>query len=117
MSVNKLFSFGGRMNRGDFWLLTIVPGIANMVVFALLSNNPSALVAIVGVIVIIFAFIIQLATQVKRWHDRDKSGFWILISFMPIVGAIWATIEQGFLRGTDGSNRYGTSASGSPFGG
>jgi len=44
---------------------------------------------------------------VKRYHDRDKSGWWVLIIFLPVIGALWYLIECGFLRGTDGNNAYG----------
>ncbi len=50
---------------------------------------------------------ISFAITVKRWHDRDKSGWWILIGMIPIIGPIWQFVETGCLRGTIGSNRYG----------
>ena len=50
---------------------------------------------------------IQMALQVKRWHDRDKSGWWVLIGVIPIVGRLYALVETGLLRGTEGPNRYG----------
>lgn len=49
----------------------------------------------------------SLAVQAKRWHDRDKSGLWILINFAPYIGVIWALIETGILPGTVGDNVYG----------
>jgi len=48
----------------------------------------------------------SLAVQTKRWHDRNKSGWWNLIGLAPIVGPLWAFIELGFLKGTPGANRY-----------
>jgi uncharacterized membrane protein YhaH (DUF805 family) len=45
--------------------------------------------------------------EIKRLHDRDKSGWWILLWFVPIIGAIWALIEIGFVAGTPGPNRFG----------
>jgi uncharacterized membrane protein YhaH (DUF805 family) len=50
---------------------------------------------------------IGLAVNVKRWHDRDKSGWWILINLVPVIGGLWSLIETGFLPGTRGSNRFG----------
>ena len=50
---------------------------------------------------------ISLAVQVKRWHDRDKSAWWLLMNFVPFIGAIWVLVECGFLRGTEGQNNYG----------
>jgi uncharacterized membrane protein YhaH (DUF805 family) len=49
----------------------------------------------------------SLALYAKRWHDRGKSGWWSLIMLIPIIGGIWMLIELGFLRGTDGPNRFG----------
>ena len=49
----------------------------------------------------------SLAVAAKRFHDRDKSGWWILILFIPIIGFIWYLVELGFLPGTPGPNRFG----------
>ena len=50
---------------------------------------------------------VRLAVSVKRWHDRDKPGTWVLINLIPLVGGIWAFVEVGCLRGTFGPNNYG----------
>ena len=124
MDVGKLFSFDGRIGRGAFWGLSLVVLVAELVAFALigtaaelLAGGSSALVVALAVGVIVLFVIISLATNVKRWHDRDKSGFWMLISLVPIIGPLWAFIEQGFLSGTAGPNRYGIPSGGSPFAG
>ncbi len=49
----------------------------------------------------------SLVVAIKRWHDRDKSGWWCLINFIPVVGTIWAFVENGCLEGTTGDNRFG----------
>jgi uncharacterized membrane protein YhaH (DUF805 family) len=48
-----------------------------------------------------------LAIGAKRWHDRNKSGWWNLIGFIPYIGSIWQFVECGSMRGTHGSNNYG----------
>ena len=48
-----------------------------------------------------------IAVSAKRWHDRDKSGWWVLLNLLPVVGWIWALIENGFMRGSAGPNRFG----------
>ncbi len=50
---------------------------------------------------------LALAVSVKRCHDRDRSGWFLLIYFIPIIGELWVSIELGFLRGTAGANRFG----------
>ena len=114
--LQKLFSFNGRVGRGAYWATTVISAI--LVLWAagyLLSDNPNELVAALVGVAAALAYVIWLATSVKRWHDRDKPGGWVLIYFVPIVGGIWGLIEQGFLRGTDGANEYGPPNNGAPF--
>jgi uncharacterized membrane protein YhaH (DUF805 family) len=49
----------------------------------------------------------SLAGGVKRAHDRDRSGWFLLLWLLPIIGWIWLFVVLGFLRGTDGPNRFG----------
>jgi uncharacterized membrane protein YhaH (DUF805 family) len=51
-----------------------------------------------------------LALSVKRWHDRDKPGWWVLVGLIPVIGWLWLVIENGLLRGSAGANRFGESA-------
>ncbi|MEF7616531.1 DUF805 domain-containing protein [Aquincola sp. MAHUQ-54] len=47
------------------------------------------------------------AVSAKRWHDRDRSALWVLVYLLPVIGWVWALIDNGLLRGTRGPNRYG----------
>ena len=58
--------------------------------------------------VYVLALWIGLAIAAKRWHDRNKSAWWILIVFVPVVGGLWYLIECGFLKGTTGPNKFGS---------
>jgi uncharacterized membrane protein YhaH (DUF805 family) len=73
------------------------------------SENAGAqiVVAALGIALAIFYFWSIFAVTTKRWHDRDKSGWWFLINFLPVIGGFWALIENGCLRGTEGPNSYG----------
>lgn len=113
MDIGKLFSFDGRLGRGPFWIISIVATIVYFIGFALVQSEGVAIV--LGLVLLLLALVVSLATQVKRWHDRDKSGWWIFISFVPFIGGLWALIEAGFLGGTSGDNRFGTPSSGSPL--
>jgi uncharacterized membrane protein YhaH (DUF805 family) len=113
-----LFSFNGRIRRSTFWLYSLGLGVVLGIVIAvgfMLGSNGGALSA-VGWVLVGLAYIVaiwaDLALQVKRWHDRDKSWVWIFIAFIPIVGAIWLLVEVGFLDGTPGPNKYGPSPKG-----
>jgi uncharacterized membrane protein YhaH (DUF805 family) len=115
-----LFSFQGRINRAKFWLVHVVMWVVVLVVFgailgsAAVSSDPQAALQSVGVVgglillvVYVLALWIGLAIAAKRWHDRNKSAWWILIVFVPAVGGLWYLIECGFLRGTTGPNKFG----------
>ena len=49
-----------------------------------------------------------LAISAKRWHDRDKSGLWSLITLVPIIGGLWMLVECGFLSGKRARNAFGS---------
>ena len=101
-----LFSFEGRATRLEYWMFNvavIIGIIIGSIIGAVLGEEVGRIVVYVFMLVYIWSLI---AIQVKRWHDRDKSGWWILINFIPIIG-IWALIENGFLPGTEGKNRFG----------
>jgi uncharacterized membrane protein YhaH (DUF805 family) len=53
-----------------------------------------------------------LAIHVKRCHDRDQSGFWLLLLCIPVVNFFWWVINLGLLDGTPGPNQYGPSPKG-----
>lgn len=114
MDTRRLFSFAGRINRQTYWIIAIALLIIEAVMAALYQSKNGALITL-AVLVFLVVFIAALATQVKRWHDQNKSGWWVLISLVPVIGAIWSLVELGFLAGTPGDNGYGTPSSGSPF--
>jgi len=112
--ADLLFSFKGRINRAKYWAVVgveVVAGIAVSIVAGVASVTESRFVwAAAGLIIFVgYVFILwsSLAASIKRWHDRNKSGWWVLIGFVPIVGALWQLIETGFLEGTRGDNQYG----------
>lgn len=105
-----LFSFQGRITRKMYWvnfvLLFALPFSILIVVIdaAVLGNHKEPVLA---TFIPLFLLWPSLAAQIKRWHDRDKSGWWMLISLVPIIGPLWVLVEVGFLRGTVGPNRFG----------
>lgn len=99
-----LFSFKGRINRLQYWLYNFVLIAVSIFVFVAAGANQTG-EEMAGLVILITIWP-TLAVQVKRWHDRDKSGWWVLINFIPII-AIWAIIENGFLAGSERPNFYG----------
>ena len=118
--TDLLFGFQGRANRAKFWLVALAILIVELILFAAvfggaaMSGDPERMAAaagpLAGIVLMVFivaATWISIAVAVKRYHDRNKSGWWVLIVLVPVIGGLWYLIECGFLRGTAGPNDYG----------
>jgi uncharacterized membrane protein YhaH (DUF805 family) len=104
-------SLDGRINRARYWLFGIVAfaiiyAIAGVLdaIFGMANEGGYGLISMIAGLLMIYP---SICIQGKRWHDRNKSAWWILINLIPVVGTLWALIECGFLRGTVGDNRFG----------
>jgi uncharacterized membrane protein YhaH (DUF805 family) len=105
--ADLLFKFDGRINRAKFWIGIIAIQVVVWIFVILAAVMDSSFMwAIVGLLTLLIIWP-GLAISIKRWHDRDKSGWWIFIAWVPFIGSLWALIETGFLPGTPGTNRYG----------
>ena len=105
-SAADIFSFRGRITRDSFWItiLGLIGLSVGLGILAVLSERIEAYVAL-------FLIFIPLtwtaaATYVKRWHDANISGWYILLSLIPIVN-IGALVACGICKGTEGPNMYG----------
>lgn len=100
-----LLSLDGRINRGKFWAyilpLNFVWLVGLMIDFST-KGEPGAFYSI-GILISLWP---SIALNVKRCHDRDKSGWFYLVALIPLVN-LWYLIEAGFLKGTEGDNRFG----------
>lgn len=97
-------SLGGRIRRRHYWLFFVAP----LLVLVLLRTYVGALQG--SALEVLLALVIlwpALAVQVKRWHDQDFSGWWVLVNLVPVVGWAIALVLNGFAAGTRGENRYG----------
>jgi uncharacterized membrane protein YhaH (DUF805 family) len=101
------FSLEGRLARREFWLFGVLALVGVSALCLLLLGIAGVRPRPANLIVNLLLFWPGLAVSVKRWHDRDKSGWWVLLALVPVIGWIWALIENGLLRGTAGRNRYG----------
>ncbi len=103
-----LFSFQGRISRKPYWIfnLIILSGWMLLGLFTEVSPDIDQ-VSRPQLMFMLWILWPSLAIQAKRWHDRDKSAWWILVNFIPVIGPFWALVENGFLPGTPGDNRFG----------
>lgn len=117
-----LFAFEGRINRARYWahaglvMLIVFPGLFGIGMLANAVNSlkdPAKVAAIeTGLGLLVLAVFLPLVVSIfavgaKRWHDRNRSGWWVLINLVPLIGPIWTFVECGCMKGTEGPNRHG----------
>jgi uncharacterized membrane protein YhaH (DUF805 family) len=105
-TLKKYADFSGRARRTEYWLFVLF----NMVIAVLLSVIDYVLSS-PGIIGLLFALAILLpsiAVGVRRLHDTDRSGWWLLIAFVPLIGGI-VLLVFFVLDSTPGDNKYGAS--------
>ncbi len=103
-----LFSFKGRISRKPFWIFNLFIFLAG-ILFAIFTEPAENINEITKSQFLFMLWMLwpSMAVQAKRWHDRNKSALWLLINFIPIAGPLWSLIENGFLPGTPGTNKFG----------
>ena len=112
---HKYLLFNGRASRKEFWavmLFSVLISFALQLLYTLgfaISDNLGLLLALPFVIFALGMVIPQLAVSVRRLHDTDKSGWWLVLGFIPIFGTI-ALIVLFSLASSEGDNRFGEPA-------
>lgn len=110
-----LFSFEGRISRKAYWIYFLVSLALGFLIQGLaigttgLVADPEAMPAIP-----MWYWLIQipllwigLAVMAKRWHDQDRSGWFTLLLFIPLLGFLIVLVMLGFIGSTPGPNRFG----------
>ncbi|NFV78635.1 DUF805 domain-containing protein [Magnetospirillum aberrantis] len=100
---SKFATFQGRAARSEYWYFTLFLVLANIVLTIIDA------VTGIGVLALIFALatlVPSIAVSVRRLHDTDRPGWWYLLFFLPVIGAIVLLIWFS-TKGTTGPNRFG----------
>lgn len=101
------FSMDGRLNRKPFWLATLALIFINAAMNGVAQGIGGAVGNLIALVTGLGVLWPSICVTGKRWHDRNKSAWWMLIILIPVVGWIWAFVESGCMRGTVGPNLYG----------
>ena len=108
--LRQYADFRGRARRSEYWYFVLFNGIFSIVAIVLdnilgLASRELGYGVLYGVYSL--AMIIpNLAVSVRRLHDVGKSGWFLLIALIPIVGAIWLLVLY-FTDSDFGSNKWG----------
>jgi uncharacterized membrane protein YhaH (DUF805 family) len=108
-ALKKYAVFGGRSRRKEYWyflLFNIIVAIVLAWIDALLGTFSSSGIGVLSGIYGLAILIPSLAVTVRRLHDIDRSGWWILINLFPLIGSI-VLLVFAVSEGTPGNNQYG----------
>jgi uncharacterized membrane protein YhaH (DUF805 family) len=123
MPYKRYVDFSGRSRRKEYWMFALLMAIVYVIAYALIltgipkidpatgqmSGGGGALAMIGSTILLIFglgSFLPSLAVLIRRFHDQDKSGWFVLLGLIPFIGGLIILVFM-FIEGTKGPNRFG----------
>lgn len=112
-------NFEGRSGRAAYWwwvlftvIVSVVAGIIDRAIGSSVVTTPEAAgmtstgIGVITSIASLLLFLPSLAVAVRRLHDTDRSGWWVLLNVIPFIG--WIIVVIMLLQpGSLGLNRYG----------
>jgi uncharacterized membrane protein YhaH (DUF805 family) len=102
----RLFlSFQGRVGRRTYWRFAAAPALA-FTMLTVLFDLPLRMGSFGFTVCALLLCWVVLAVSVKRCHDRGRSGWFLLVKLIPIVGALWVLVDLGFLPAAEGAARF-----------
>ncbi len=110
-ALKNAFNFSGRARRKAYWMFVLF-----YVIFAFVAGvldgilgttvNPKTGMGVIGGLYIFLMLLPLIALSIRRLHDTDRSGWWFLINFVPLIGGLVFFVFT-LLEGTRGDNRFG----------
>lgn len=102
--LDKYVTFSGRARRSEFWwffLFNLIgSAIANVIDTGVIG------LPILSIVWMLALLLPGISVSVRRMHDLDKSGWWIFIVLIPLIGFL-IYVYWFIQRGTEGPNRFG----------
>lgn len=113
--LKKYAVFSGRSQRAEYWFFFLF-NIIISIVLAMLDGmfgtmSAEAGMGLLGGLYTLAVLIPGIAVTIRRLHDTGRSGWWILIAFVPFIGAIILLVFM-VLDSQPGSNEYGPNPKG-----
>ena len=111
--LKKYVEFGGRARRKEYWMfflinfiIAIILAIVDVTVLGSSGDGSNPSIGMLSFIYSLAVLVPSVAVAVRRLHDIGRTGWWLLIAFIPVVGGIVLLIFA-VLDGTPGDNEYG----------
>jgi uncharacterized membrane protein YhaH (DUF805 family) len=111
--IRKYATFSGRARRAEYWwfylffvLLFTALTIVDVIIFGYDPESGDPTANLLAGLAALALLLPMLGVSVRRLHDRDKSGWWLLWGLLPLIGGL-ILLYQYVQRGTIGDNRFG----------
>ncbi|QDT22607.1 Inner membrane protein YhaI [Gimesia chilikensis] len=114
--LKKYAEFSGRARRKEYWmfvLMNFLVGIVIAFIGAIIGETGGLISVSLSGVYSLFIFIPSLAVTVRRLHDTNKSGWWILISLVPLIGGLVLLIFM-IMDSDPNTNAYGANPKAAP---
>jgi uncharacterized membrane protein YhaH (DUF805 family) len=114
-ALKQYATFGGRARRKEYWFFMLFNVLAIVVLSVLdVMVGTFSMEAEIGLFSGLYALamlIPGLAVLVRRLHDTDRSGWWVLLNLIPVIGALVILVFT-LLDSQPGANRFGPNPKG-----
>ena len=107
---NKYVDFKGRARRSEYWFFTLFTLLVSLILgfaegyLGIFPNTDQSILANIFALIVLMP---AIAVGVRRLHDTNHSGWWILLSFVIIIG--WIVLLIWYCKNSDeGDNRFGS---------
>ena len=105
--TERYAQFSGRAQRMEYWSFTLVSFVVQIGVVSIVSSRIFGDLFTFIMFIVFFGLLIpHAAVGVRRLHDTNRSGWWILIPLIPLIGGIWFIVLCCF-KGDEGENQFG----------
>jgi uncharacterized membrane protein YhaH (DUF805 family) len=107
--LKKYADFNGRASRAEFWMFTLISLIISLFLFVIDRRiMPGSGIQVLYTLYSLAVLVPSLAVSVRRLHDTGRSGWWVLVNVIPILGQI-AYLAFLLQDSQTAANQYGTS--------
>ena len=111
MPLRRYAEFSGRSRRKEYWMFTLLMLVAGLVIGTIegilgINTMVGGVYGPLTALLVLATIVPSIAVGIRRLHDTDKSGWWLLIALIPLIGSL-ILLFFFVSDGTKGQNRFG----------
>jgi uncharacterized membrane protein YhaH (DUF805 family) len=88
LATTNTFNYHSRASRAEYWWFTLYGILAHTLLILTFPDRSATIGSVLTLLLALHLTISGLSLSVRRLHDTDRSGWWLLIGFIPFIGSI-----------------------------